>query len=183
MVDHVQYYNGIASGYDSLHKEEQLKKFAIVSSSGIVKSSDSLLDVGCGTGFSLDYFDVASAVGIDPADKLVEQYKQTQQSDRVDLNACSKKILVGSAEKLPFENSSFDVVVSFTAIQNFTDVKGGLREILRVGKNRFALTFLKSVSFSNKIERILREVFSESIFSIEKIEEDKDFIFIIHRKV
>ena len=170
MVDHVSYYNGIASGYDSLHKEEQLKKFQIVDDSGIIISSDNLLDVGCGTGFSLNYFKVKSATGIDPADKLVEQYFGSQ------------KILVGPAEELPFEDSSFDVVVSFTAIQNFDDVRKGLSEIKRVGKNRFALTILKGVSFFDEIESTLREVFPDDAFSIEKIEEDKDYIFIIRAK-
>ncbi len=165
MVDHVSYYNSLAEGYDSLHKDEQLKKLNIVKSSGIVKSSDVLLDVGCGTGFSLDFFNVKSALGVDPADKLLTVYSG------------SSKTICASAEELPFEDYSFDVVISLTAIQNFSDVEKGLREILRVGKDRFALSFLKRLEKTPYLESILRNVFKD--FKIKKIDEERDFIFLI----
>ncbi|MCA9477986.1 MAG: class I SAM-dependent methyltransferase [Nanoarchaeota archaeon] len=166
MSDMVEYYNGIASGYDELYKEEQLKKFAILlADDELFVGADTMLDVGCGTGFSLDYFPVKKATGIDPADKLVEQYTGKQT------------ILVGAAEDLPFEDHSFDVVISMTAIQNFEDIRKGLEEIRRVGKNRFGLSYLKRSSKAEKIEDLIDEIFSE--FQILRIEEEKDFIFII----
>lgn len=162
----VDYYNGISSGYDELYKEEQLKKFDILlEDKDLFNEVNTLLDVGCGTGFSLDYFPSKLATGIDPADKLVEQYvgKHT--------------VIVGFAEKLPFEDDSFDVVISMTAIQNFSDIKKGLQEINRVGKNRFGLSFLKNSSNADKIEKYIDEIFSE--FQILRFEEEKDLIFII----
>ena len=133
MSDMTNYYNGIAAGYDELYKEEQLKKFAIVlEDKDLFEGTKTMLDVGCGTGFSLDYFPVEKITGVDPAEKLVEQYKGKQT------------IMVGSAEELPFEDNSFDLVTSFTAIQNFSDIKKGLEEIKRVGHHKFALTFLKN---------------------------------------
>lgn len=164
MVDN--YYNDIATGYDELHKEEQFKKFdVLLADNELFTHVSTLLDVGCGTGFSLDYFPVGTCVGIDPAAKLVEQYKGKH------------KIMVGSAEELPFDDHSFDVVISVTAIQNFTDVKRGLEEIKRVGKNKFGLTFLKHSSKAEMIEELIDEVFSE--FQILRLEQEHDFIFII----
>jgi len=165
MVDHVTYYNLIADSYDELHKEEQLKKLSLVREKGIIHNDDVLLDVGCGTGFSLDFFDVSSAIGVDPADILLSKYSG------------SAKTVCASAENLPFEDSSFDVVISLTAIQNFDDVKLGLEEIRRVGTSRFVLSFLKSLEKSSYLESVLRLVFKD--FSIERVEEDKDFIFFI----
>ena len=159
------YYDDIAEGYDELHKEEQLKKLAILKELDIILPEDNLLDVGCGTAFSLDYFDVAQATGIDPAEKLLEQYKGNQ------------KTLVGVAEELPFADNEFDIVISLTAIQNFEDVKKGLEEILRVGKERFILTILKSSSKADVIEKVIDEVFAN--FNIQRIEEEKDYIFVI----
>lgn len=161
------YYNQIAEGYDELHKEEQLKKLSVIKYSGIIHSTDLLLDVGCGTGFSLDYFVVKQSVGVEPAAKLLEQYKGVSQT------------IVGCAEKLPFSDNQFDVVISLTAIQNFSNVKQGLEEIRRVGKDRFALTFLKKLSKTPELEKELRSVFEK--FTIEKIEEEKDYIFLIKR--
>ena len=44
------YYDDISSGYEELHKEEQLKKVSSIKKHLKVNSSDKLLDVGCGTG-------------------------------------------------------------------------------------------------------------------------------------
>lgn len=161
----MNYYDQIADGYDELHKEEQLKKLAIIKNSGIVKVGDNLLDVGCGSGFSLDYFNVSSAVGVDPSAGLVSKYSGNQ------------KIMVERAEQLNFEDDLFDVVISITAIQNFDCVPEGLKEIKRVGKKRFALTYLKKSSKAQEIEDLMSEIFAE--FSIKRIEEEKDIIFLI----
>ncbi len=159
------YYDDIADGYDQLHKEEQLAKLAVIKELDIITAEDTLLDVGCGTAFSLDYFDVAGAVGIDPAEKLVAQYKGKQ------------KVVVGDAEHLPFDDGFFDVVISITAIQNFDNLRKGLEEILRVGKEKFILTVLKSTPKIVQIEKLIDEIFAN--FNIEEIVEEKDLIFAI----
>ncbi|MCF7798301.1 methyltransferase domain-containing protein [Candidatus Woesearchaeota archaeon] len=161
----MMYYDDIAEGYDELHKEEQLAKLALVKDLDIIGPDDKLLDVGCGTGFSLDYFDVQKATGVDPAQKLIAQYTGNQ------------KILLGSAEALPFDDHSFDVVISITAIQNFDNVRKGLAEMLRVGKERFVLTALKASPKIEQIEKVIDEIFAN--FNIESIEQDKDIIFSI----
>ena len=166
MVSSEDYYDAIAEGYDSLHKEEQLKKILLVKKSGIIEPEDVTLDVGCGTGFSLDELGVKDIVGIEPSQGLISQYSG------------SKKILKGRAEDLPFDDSSFDLVVSFTAIQNFDDVRKGLLEIKRVGRYKFALTVLKKSPKINLVMREIENIFSENL-GVEEIEEDKDIIFII----
>ena len=165
MVSSEEYYDAIAEGYDALHKEEQLRKIQFILDEGILRETDKLLDVGCGTGFSLDIFPVSESVGVEPSQKLIEQYDGR------------KTILKLPAESLPFPDNSFDVVVSLTAIQNFDDVRRGLEEIRRVGKKRFALTILKSLPKIHFIEETLRDVFKD--FEIKKVEEAKDFIFFI----
>ena len=161
----MNYYDEISKTYDELHKEEQLAKIQIIFDEDLVKPQDKLLDVGCGTGFSLDCFECKEAIGIDPSEKLIQQYKGKHQ------------VQVAQAEQLPFKDSQFDVVLSFTAIQNFDDIQKGLQEIKRVGKTKFGLTFLKRSMKAQIIEEIIEKVFSE--FNIKKIEQEKDFIFII----
>ncbi|MBU0461260.1 MAG: methyltransferase domain-containing protein, partial [Nanoarchaeota archaeon] len=126
------YYDEIAKGYDNLHKAEQLRKLEIIKENLKIKKNDFLLDVGCGTGISTEFWD-CKKIGIDPSVELLKQ----------NLDKKNSFYLEGKAEDLPFKSHLFDVVISVTAIHNFKDYRKGLREIKRVGEKRFALTLLK----------------------------------------
>jgi len=159
------YYNQISEGYEELHCEEQEKKLAIVKDNLEVRPDDLLLDVGCGTGITSD-FD-CKVTGLDPAKKLLDKCK-------LDI-----ELVHAAAEDIPFPDNHFDVVVSITAIQNFTDIEKGLQEIARVGKNRFALSFLKRSGKKDMIDKLIKE-----IFVIKKvIEEDKDMIYFCGKDI
>jgi ubiquinone/menaquinone biosynthesis C-methylase UbiE len=158
------YYDEIAVGYEELHREEQEKKLRIIKENLEVKKDDLLLDVGCGTGVTSN-FD-CNVTGLDPSSKLLEKCN------------LSIRLVKARAEDIPFNDNTFDIVVSVTAIQNFEDIEKGLKEIRRVGKNRFALSFLKKSPKADFIEKKIKE-----LFKVEKrIEEDKDIIFILSAK-
>ncbi|MFT4312805.1 MAG: class I SAM-dependent methyltransferase [Candidatus Woesearchaeota archaeon] len=150
------YYNGLADGYNRLYGHEQRQKLEKAKQE-ILPLLDknaiaSVLDVGCGTGISTDFWSEVfgiKAVGIDPAIALLKQNSQT------------KSILQpGSAEELDFADSSFDLVVSFSAIQNFTDVQKGLHEIHRVGKQYFILSVMNRGSSFPNIREYIKETFT-----------------------
>jgi len=162
----MSYYDEISSGYEELHKEEQLKKVELIKEHLKVKSSDKLLDVGCGTGLTTECWD-CKRYGVDPAPKLLERAK------------CKDEIeyRLAPAEDIPYPDSYFDVVVSITAIQNFRDISKGLSEIKRVGKDRFVLSFLKRSSKREEIDKLIRKLFKVK----EVVEEEKDFIYFCVR--
>jgi ubiquinone/menaquinone biosynthesis C-methylase UbiE len=161
-----EYYDVISSGYDELHEAEQIKKLETIKKEIKITPKTKLLDVGCGTGLS-SQFD-CNVTGVDPSHELLKIAKKKFPEI---------KFVQASAEKLPFKDKEFDVVVSVTAIQNFMDIEKGLNEIKRVGNETFALSFLKKSSKAKIIERLIRKIFSE--FKTKEIEEDKDFICII----
>lgn len=77
-----------------------------------IKEWNKILDIGCGTGVvtqliskQLSSEKDGMAIGIDAAGKMIEGAVKKRESD-----TCSFK--VAAAEKLPFENKSFDSVVS-----------------------------------------------------------------------
>lgn len=123
------YYDIIAKNYDELHKEEQLNKLYIIKNSIKICKNTKVLDVGCGTGISsrLDCL----VVGIDPSIELLKQNKNSQK-------------LLSIAESLPFKNSTFDYVVSVTAIHNFKNIIKSVQEMKRVGRKNFVFSVLQN---------------------------------------
>lgn len=159
----MNFYDVIARGYDELYKEEQLKKIKLIKKYLDIRLKDKLLDVGCGTGLTTTLWK-CKRYGIDPSKKLLERAKQRG-------NIIYKQAY---AEKIPYQDNFFDIVISITAIQNFYNIEKGLKEIKRVGKDRFVLTFLKKTGKKEKIEKLIKKYFKVE----EKIEEEKDIIFI-----
>lgn len=150
----MDYYDAIARGYNELHKEEQLRKLAIIRK--YLKPKGRLLDIGAGTGISTEPFlKSCECYALDPSAEMLKQSK-------------ARHNIVGSAEKLPFPDKFFDVVISLTAL-HLTDLKKAMAEIRRVAKDnaQIALTFLKKSKNKPK-----------SIKGFIKIEEEKDIIFI-----
>ena len=171
------YYNQISQGYEELHKEEQIKKLhfikELLEKLGIkIKQTDTLLDVGCGTGLTTQFWEYTNCnkTGIDPAIKLIEKAKEKDKNKEI-------KYILATAENLPFKDNNFDITISITAIQNFHDIEKGLDEIKRVSKNLIILSFLKK---SKKKEKILNLI--KSKFNIKEIaEEEKDIIIIAYK--
>ncbi|MBS3151526.1 class I SAM-dependent methyltransferase [Candidatus Woesearchaeota archaeon] len=159
------YYDKIATGYEELYKEEQLKKLKLIKKYLKVKVADKLLDVGCGTGLTTSPWK-CKRYGIDPSEKLLERAKE---KGRIIYTKAP-------AEKIPFRDKFFDVVISVTAIQNFNNVEKALKEIRRVGKDKFILTFLKKSAKKEKINILIRKY-----FKIKKIiEEERDLVYIAY---
>ncbi|MFH1917445.1 MAG: class I SAM-dependent methyltransferase [Nanoarchaeota archaeon] len=159
------YYDDIAQGYEELHWDEQMNKLKIIAKHLAVKESDTLLDVGCGSGIATRFWN-CHRTGIDTSVKLVDIAKGKDAIGTY---------LLGRAEQLPFPNHSFDIVISLTAIHNFDDYKKGLSEIERVGKGVFVISVLKRspVAFS-----ISKEI--EANFPMHQVvEEEQDIIFLV----
>jgi len=160
----MNYYDATAKGYEELHKEEQRKKIKLIKKHFSVSPEEKLLDVGCGTGLTTEPWQ-CRRYGIDPSKELLKRARQQE-------HIIYKK---AAAESIPYQDHFFDIVISITAIQNFQDIEQALREMKRVGKNRFVLTFLKKSPKRKKIESVIFKQFKVS----KKLEEEKDTIYFI----
>ena len=98
---------------------------------------ESLLDVGCGTGYFTRRFAGETglrAVGLDPNASWLEFARASSTG--------SERYCLGAAESLPFADRSFDLGVSVTALCFVDDARRAVREILRVTRKRFAIGLL-----------------------------------------
>jgi len=93
-------------------------------------SSSSILDIGAGKGFMikdfLDYLPGADIRGIDISNYAIEN----------SMKEVKKFMSVGNANKLNFEDNSFDLVISINTVHNLQleECKNSLKEISRVSK-------------------------------------------------
>ncbi len=196
MSEEFNYYNQIAKSYNKLHKQEQLEKVRIILQEikkskkfinpnkkilfspsqirGEIKFSDTckaksktlenknlkplLLDIGAGSGISTKPFEkYCTCYALDPSIELLKKYK-------------GKKVLA-TAEKIPFKNKTFDIIISVTALHH-TNLKQAIKEINRVAKPNsiIAISFLKKSKKLKQIKHLLKHY--------KQINSDKDIIFI-----
>lgn len=102
------------------------------------RPGESLLDVGCGTGFFTrglaEHATTVRVLGVD-TNRAWVQYARRRDEGRA-------SYAVADARALPFETGSFDLVVSITALCFIAEERVALREILRVTRRRFAIGLL-----------------------------------------
>ena len=82
--------------------------------------SDKVLDVGCGIGFISQLYPNFDITGIDISDGMLERNPH--------------KWIKAPAEKIPFEDNTFDFVVCRSLLHHLDDPKLGLSEMFRVLK-------------------------------------------------
>jgi SAM-dependent methyltransferase len=92
-----------------------------------VRPGQSLLDVACGSGVWLLAAHLAGmkVAGIDISNKAVEAARKTVPG---------ADIRCGVAEKLPWEDKTFDVVTCLGSLEHFVDKKRALSEMNRIAK-------------------------------------------------
>ena len=145
-----------------------------------LKAGDKILDVGCAKGFMIHDFKCANpdfyVAGID-----ISEYALSEA-----LPSVQQFLHHGCCSNLPFEDDSFDLVISISTIHNLNlqGVRQALNEIIRVSRGR---SFIKVNGYKNLKERdelerwnlvaktILRESEWEELFADVGYEGDYDF--------
>jgi ubiquinone/menaquinone biosynthesis C-methylase UbiE len=89
-----------------------------------------ILDVGCGTGYLLGQLaarapQASVLAGIDPAPAMIEVARSAATDGRV-------RFMIGTAERLPWPDQTFDLVVSTTSFDHWADQRAGLAQCARV---------------------------------------------------
>ena len=94
-----------------------------------IRAGQLALDVGCGSGALLEALAETlgedNVSGIDPSESFVDSARARVPGAR---------IVVGSAEAIPFDDGEFDATLSQLVVNFLTDPELGLREMTRVTK-------------------------------------------------
>ncbi len=111
-------------------RKRRLEKFYL-------SPSDTVLDLGCGDGLNISIFQkigVKNVIGLDISPQLLTEAKK---------NNPNNKFFLGSAEKLPFEDQQFSVVLVDSVFHHLLDYDRVLSEINRVLKPGGLLCFIE----------------------------------------
>jgi SAM-dependent methyltransferase len=106
------------------------------------RPGESLLDVGCGTGFftrELANRSTGDVVGIDLNPDWIQYAKLHSHGNRISYK-------VADARALPYPNGSFDLVMCIASLCFIPEEDNVIREILRVGRRCFVIGLLNRFS-------------------------------------
>ena len=133
------------AGYDAWYATPRGRwigetEYALASRLLAPQAGDSLLDVGCGTGWFTRRAaaDDLVATGLDPNPDWLD-YARAHSSPALSW-------VEGDARDLPFADASFDHVLSIAALCFVDDERQAVAEIVRVARRRFAIGWLNRAS-------------------------------------
>lgn len=109
------------------------------------RPGESLLDVGCGTGYFTRRFAAGGTLrvtGIDPDADALDHARAHAAAD--------EQYLLADAGDLPFADDSFDLCLSVTALCFIREQRQSLAEMLRVTRRRFAIGLLNRHSLLHR---------------------------------
>jgi ubiquinone/menaquinone biosynthesis C-methylase UbiE len=121
------------------------------------ETGQTLLDVGCGTGNYIIFFEGLGykVIGLDPSPAMMKYVEGKMEKKPLLLQAVS--------EELPFKDNSFHVVALITSFEFVKEAKKGVEEALRVARKKVVLAILNKVSYTN-IKRRIQAKKKKSVF-------------------
>ncbi|MBN1788058.1 MAG: class I SAM-dependent methyltransferase [Sedimentisphaerales bacterium] len=131
-------------------------------------AKSSVLDVGSGKGFMMH--DIAEMIpgitvkGVDISEYAIENTIEDMKPH----------VQVANAKKLPFENNSFDVVISINTVHNLErdECAQALKEIERVSRKN---SFITVDAYHNDEEKELMEAWNLTAKTVMHVDEWKQF--------
>jgi ubiquinone/menaquinone biosynthesis C-methylase UbiE len=135
-----------------------------------MKKAINVLDVGCGMGFPLIELaqrlgNTCRLIGIDPWDKALNRVRLKIKH----LNLTNVSVIKGKAEKMPFDDGYFNLIVSNNGLNNVENLKTAMHECSRVAAHGAQMVLTQNlegtmIEFYHIFDKILqeRELFAES---------------------
>ena len=134
-----------AALYDPMSGRWEEKHGAALKRELLANARGRVLEIGVGTGLSFRHYPpVEELVGIEPAEQMLKRArKRAHELDR------EVTLVQAPAEALPFDDDSFDTVVSLAVLCTVADPKRALAEIRRVLRPNGRFLFLEHVRSPN----------------------------------
>lgn len=138
-----------------------------------ITRKDVILDIGCGGGINVERFLQMTenmVYGLDYSELAV---KRSIELNKEAINECRCEIVHGSVSKMPFKDSSFDIVTAFEAVYFWPDIVNDLREVRRILKDDGIIFICNEAVPKENDERQkeLMELLDMNIYSDDELDE------------
>lgn len=149
-MDLSKQYNKFANKFSDVHdageNSNRDNRKVFYDQLNFIKPRIKLLDLACGDGLDLVYYKSLGAEvhGLDASEELIKIAQERLPGE---------DLRVGLFEQIPFENNTFDVVLSKYAIQTSTDMNPVFKEIHRILKPGGAVMYLVTHPFRQYFEK------------------------------
>ena len=118
----------------------------------IPKAQGKTLELAIGTGLNLPYYQPeVDLTGIDISQEMIDITRSKAQEMSRDVH-----LVLGDVEKLPFEDETFDTVLSTFLLCGVNDVEKSIDEALRVLKPNGIFLMANHIRSTNRPTRILQ---------------------------
>jgi ubiquinone/menaquinone biosynthesis C-methylase UbiE len=126
-----------------------------------------ILDVGIGTGLFLDKVIMQwNLIGTDLSLRMLHMAKKRAK------NRSNVELVLADADYLPFKEHIFQVVTTFTLLQNMPNPLETVKELIRVSDDLVAITVLKKKINALSLKKILKKSGFKKFKIIERKSED-----------
>ena len=174
-------YNRTSEFYDRRYVKIQKDKYDLIIKD-ITINRKCILDTGCGTGLLIEYIGKSiekssildfQYVGVDISINMLKSFFL-----KIEHRAKNINLILSDVENLPLRDNIFDILFSFTSLQNLPDIIQGVKESFRVVKDGANVNFSvlkKRLNKEQLISIIKPQVKHMRIIDLESIE---DTLFI-----
>ena len=115
------------------------------------RPGDRVLEVGCGAGHVLERFPDTQRTGIDLSSGMLQRARRRLGGD--------VRLLRSQAERLPFSDGSFDIVLCTEVLEHTSDPSQVIAELLRVaGPTGRVVVSIPSEKNIDRAKRVLRSI-------------------------
>lgn len=127
------------------------RRIAVLEQFAAARTGDRVLEVGCGAGHVLQSFGGMRRTGIDLSPTMLGRARRRL--------GASVELLQGSADRLPFEDGSFDVVLCTEVLEHTVEPDRVIRELMRVAaKGARVVVSIPNEGMIDRAKRTIRRI-------------------------
>ncbi|MCM3567620.1 class I SAM-dependent methyltransferase [Neobacillus mesonae] len=143
-----------AKWYDFFMNPLEKRKFKQIRNELLLKAAGNVLEIGSGTGVNFPFYQNADKVtAIEPSGDMIEHSLPRKMQAVVPI-----EVIQANAEKLPFEDNTFDTVVATLVFCTIPNPEQAIMEIQRVCKPGGKILLFEHVKMENPFLGGLQEM-------------------------